>query len=157
MPKLSLSPATVPTNAKGGRSTRGGDGGGADGAATVTGICAGGGRRDGEKIGRSRVLDSVASGIAQSGLALSGRGRGAGFGNTGRTWIGAGVSHIDGAGGPSAGRGAGSSSMLDAAIDSAVVEAGRLRTPASMMLSPRLRGRIVFGRLISRPAIGRRR
>ena len=34
-------------------------------------IVAGGGRRDGEKIGRSRVVDRFESGISQSGLGLS--------------------------------------------------------------------------------------
>src|SRR5579863_8234742 len=39
-----------------------------------TGATAGaGGRRDGEKIGRSRVAENWASGMAQSGLALSAR------------------------------------------------------------------------------------
>src|SRR5689334_19156614 len=103
MPKPSLSPATVPTNVSGGRSTRGGGGGGAGGTAAATGVCRGGGLRDGEKIGRSRVFDRLASGIAQSGLAASAGGSAAGFGNTGRTSIGAGVSHIDGVAGASAG------------------------------------------------------
>ena len=43
---------------------------------------AGGGRRDGENTGRSRVLDSVLSGMPHSGFALSGRGVGAGEGVT---------------------------------------------------------------------------
>src|SRR6266478_1542372 len=41
-------------------------------AAAVTGSAAGGGRRDGEKIGRSRVADSCLSGIPHSGLPLGG-------------------------------------------------------------------------------------
>jgi hypothetical protein len=47
----------------------GSDAGAANGAAVTTG----GGRRDGEKIGRSRVLDRFESGISQSGLGLSAR------------------------------------------------------------------------------------
>jgi hypothetical protein len=62
----------VPTNDNGGGSSsffRGGGGGAGAGSAATTG---GGGRRDGEKIGRSRVPDNFVSGIAHSGLALSG-------------------------------------------------------------------------------------
>jgi hypothetical protein len=59
----------VPTSESCGRSTRAGFGAG--GASASTDTAAGdGGRRDDEKIGRSRVFDKVASGIAQSGLAL---------------------------------------------------------------------------------------
>jgi hypothetical protein len=64
----------VPTSESCGRSTRAGFGGGGGGFATGTAATAGGGgRRDEENIGRSLVLDSVASGIAQSGLALRAR------------------------------------------------------------------------------------
>src|ERR1700688_962810 len=56
----------------------------ADSAATA----AGGGRRDGEKIGRSRVVDNCVNGIAHSGLALSARsGAGAVGGATTRTVV----------------------------------------------------------------------
>jgi hypothetical protein len=63
----------VPTSASCGRSTRAGFGAGGALASGNT-VAGGGGRRDDEKIGRSRVLDKVASGIAQSGLALGARG-----------------------------------------------------------------------------------
>jgi hypothetical protein len=48
------------------------------GTAATFGIAAGataggGGRRDGEKIGRSRVMGNCESGIAHNGLALSAR------------------------------------------------------------------------------------
>jgi hypothetical protein len=80
----------VPTNASCGRSTRGGFGGG-DGFATATGATAGGGgRREAEKIGRSRVFDNVASGIAHSGLALSACSGGGGGAAGARTTTGAG-------------------------------------------------------------------
>jgi hypothetical protein len=60
----SAAPATVPTMAKRGRS----------GSLACVGCCArgpgagGGGRRDGEKIGRSRVAVNVAMGIAHNGF-----------------------------------------------------------------------------------------
>jgi hypothetical protein len=57
----------VPTNESGGCSTLAGRGGGAFGTGTAATT---GGRRDDEKIGRSRVFDNIASGITQSGLAL---------------------------------------------------------------------------------------
>ena len=59
----------VPTSESCGRSTRAGFGAGGVVASADT-VAGGAGRRDEEKIGRSRVLDKVASGIAQSGLAL---------------------------------------------------------------------------------------
>src|ERR1700761_1232818 len=69
MPKPSSSLAMVPTSDKGGgwiSFLRGG------GLTTTDAVSAttGGGRRDGEKIGRSRVPDNCVSGIAHSGLAL---------------------------------------------------------------------------------------
>src|SRR5215510_14217111 len=70
IPMLWSSPLTVPTSesCSSGSGGRGGFGG-AFGTDAVT-AGGGGGRRDGEKIGRSRVFDNVASGIAQSGLPL---------------------------------------------------------------------------------------
>jgi hypothetical protein len=59
----------VPTSESCGRSTRAGFGAGGALASADT-AAGGGGRRDDVKIGRSRVLDKVASGIAHSGLAL---------------------------------------------------------------------------------------
>src|SRR6185295_3719053 len=69
------SPITAPTSASGGRAgAAGGDGGAlartGRGAATI----GAGGRRDGRKIGRSRVAGSIDSGSAQSGLPLGGTG-----------------------------------------------------------------------------------
>src|SRR5262245_44357395 len=83
MAKLSSTPAIVPTSDSSGGSSatlRGGGGAGllTSGSATT----AGGGRRDGENTGRSRVLDSVLSGMPHNGFALSGRGAGAGDGAT---------------------------------------------------------------------------
>jgi hypothetical protein len=60
----------VPTSESCGRSTRAGFGAGGALASADT-AAGGGGRRDIEKIGRSRVPDKVASGFAQSGLALA--------------------------------------------------------------------------------------
>src|ERR1700722_3302155 len=66
----------------------------ATGALTIAGSAAtaeGGGRRDGEKIGRSRVADNWANGIAHSGLALCTRsGAGPVGGATTRTAVTAG-------------------------------------------------------------------
>jgi hypothetical protein len=62
------SPITVPSSTSGGRSASGGGvglGGEAVGAAITGG---GGGRRDGEKIGRSRVADKALNGTAHKGL-----------------------------------------------------------------------------------------
>src|SRR5260370_20343052 len=61
----------VQTRESRGRSRCGGLGGGGGAFADGTDATAeGGGRRDDEKIGRSRVFDNTASGTAQSGLAL---------------------------------------------------------------------------------------
>jgi hypothetical protein len=79
MPKLCSLPATVPTSASCGRSALTGFGRGGGAAATGTGATAGGGRREGEKIGRSRVVASVASGIVHRGLALLARSGSVGF------------------------------------------------------------------------------
>src|SRR5215831_12969568 len=69
---LSVLPRIVPSNVIGGRS--GSFGGGARTAtgATKVGVAGGGGRREGEKIGRSRVIDNCLSGSAQSGFPAGG-------------------------------------------------------------------------------------
>src|SRR5229473_7150605 len=125
IPKLS-SPAMVPTSESCGRSARGGFGGGDGAFATGTeAIAAGGGRREDEKIGRSRVFDKLASGIAQSGLALGTRSDAAGGGSGGlTTTVGAaaGQSQSDDVDGMSARRGI-STSVSAVPIESAVVEA----------------------------------
>src|SRR5579872_1516397 len=74
MPNLASSPAIVPTKESCGCSGSFGFGG-AIAFATVTVDCGGGvgGRRKGRKIGRSRVTENCLTGIAHSGLALSGR------------------------------------------------------------------------------------
>src|SRR5580692_5190628 len=73
MPNLASSPEMVPTRESCGCSGSFGFGG-ATTFATVTIDAAGaGGRRDGKKIGRSRVTENCLSGIAHSGLALRGR------------------------------------------------------------------------------------
>jgi hypothetical protein len=61
-----FSPATVPTNVSGGRSGSVGSGGIA--MAGRTGRS--GGRREGEKIGRSRVIDNLERGTAQTALPI---------------------------------------------------------------------------------------
>ncbi|GLR84615.1 hypothetical protein GCM10007857_13250 [Bradyrhizobium iriomotense] len=63
-------PTIVPTNAS--RSSTGGGLGGIGGAFDAATETTGGGgrRREAEKIGRSPVVDSAASGMAQSGLPL---------------------------------------------------------------------------------------
>src|SRR5579871_847975 len=71
IPMLCSSPATVPTSESSGRSMRGGFGGGDRSCNTGAATAGGGGRRDGEKIGLSRVLDKLLSGVSQSGLGLS--------------------------------------------------------------------------------------
>src|ERR1700748_1691009 len=73
MPNLASSPEIVPTRASCGCSGSFRFGG-ATTLATVTVDGGGaGGRRDGRKIGRSRVTVNCLSGIPHSGLALSGR------------------------------------------------------------------------------------
>src|ERR1700722_1402917 len=76
------------------------------GALTVAGSAAtaeGGGRRDGEKIGRSRVADNWANGIAHKGLALCARsGAGPVGGATMRTVVTGGVGGAGTAGDPGA-------------------------------------------------------
>jgi hypothetical protein len=68
-------PVAVPTRVKGGRSGSGGGGGGA--SATSAGGAGGAeGRREAEKIGRSRVAESAEMGIPQSGLPPAGDGPG---------------------------------------------------------------------------------
>src|ERR1700677_2743396 len=122
MPKLSSSPAMVPTKASDGRSaSRGfGDGG-----------C----RRDAEKIGRSRVVDNVVSGNAHSGLALAGRsgaaGDGAGGGAT-TTAVGAGESQICAPGGSVRSRFVSSASVSNPAVVSADNLVGPLAIPKSV-------------------------
>src|SRR6202043_2433174 len=72
----------VPTKESGGRSGSRGLGTAAT-FGTAAGATAGGiGRRDDEKIGRSRVPDNALRGIAHNGLSLSGR-SGAGAGAAG--------------------------------------------------------------------------
>src|ERR1700683_4343319 len=86
MPNPSSALAMVPTRASGGVS---GPFFRTVGALTIAGsaaTAADGGRRDGEKIGRSRVADNWANGIAHRGLALSAR-SGAGGGATTRTVV----------------------------------------------------------------------
>src|SRR5579862_8888509 len=72
MPNLSSSPVIVPTSDNGGCSGSFGLGTTTFATVTVDGGGAGG-RRDGRKIGRSRVTVNCLSGIPHSGLALSGR------------------------------------------------------------------------------------
>src|ERR1700722_12722331 len=73
MPNLVSSPEIVPTSESCGCSGSFGLGG-ATTFATVTADAGGaGGRRDGKKIGRSRVTVNCLSGLPHSGLALSGR------------------------------------------------------------------------------------
>jgi hypothetical protein len=109
MPKLWSLPAMVPTSESCGRSTRGGFGADCGAFATVTWATAGGrGRREAENTGRSRVLDSVVSGIAHSGLALrAGVGGAGGVTVTGEEAVG--CSRSGGAAKTSAGRGASAS------------------------------------------------
>src|SRR5581483_1060715 len=83
MPNFSSSPEMVPTRETCGRS--GSLGFGTTIAFGTTAVVTGGagGRRDGRKIGRSRVVENCLSGMAQSGLALkvrSGGGAAAGGG-----------------------------------------------------------------------------
>src|ERR1700726_1709300 len=82
----------VPTKESGGRSGSRGLGTAAT-FGTAAGATAGaGGRRDDEKIGRSRVPDNAVSGMAHNGLALSARsGTGAGAVGAGTTWAAAGA------------------------------------------------------------------
>ena len=75
---------TVPTSESSGLCGPAGFGG------TLTGAAAGGpttadvsGRREGEKIGRSRVLDNCLSGMAHSGLAGNSRPPGSSVGASG--------------------------------------------------------------------------
>src|SRR5215471_17740643 len=72
-PMLSALPRIVPSNVIVGRSGSTGFGGvrTATGA-TKVGVAGGGGRREGEKIGRSRVIDNCLSGSAQSGFPAGG-------------------------------------------------------------------------------------
>ena len=71
----------VPTSASCGRPADAGFGRGGAFGAVANATVGGGGRRDAEKIGRSRVFDNVASGIVQSGLALGARPVAAGDGS----------------------------------------------------------------------------
>ena len=63
------SPATVPTNTSGGFSGSAGLAG-STGLAMTGGAATIGGRREGEKIGRSRVIDNLDSGMAKTGLPM---------------------------------------------------------------------------------------
>ncbi|MGA7681763.1 MAG: hypothetical protein WCA54_16470 [Pseudolabrys sp.] len=63
------SPATVPTNTSGGFSGSAGLAG-STGLAMTCGAATMGGRREGEKIGRSRVIDNLDSGMAKTGLPM---------------------------------------------------------------------------------------
>ena len=67
---LSPSPTIVPTSASEGRSGTTGRGTCGAGSGDTAAPAAGGGRRLGEKIGRSRVAESVRKGTAQSGFPL---------------------------------------------------------------------------------------
>jgi hypothetical protein len=62
----------VPTSFSGISSGAAGAGAGVDGMATGAGGITKGGRREGEKIGRSRVAVSELKGTPQSGLPLDG-------------------------------------------------------------------------------------
>src|ERR1700686_5287802 len=63
----------VPTKESGGRSGSRGLGAAATFGTTAGATAGAGGRRDDEKIGRSRVPDNAVSGMAHNGLALSAR------------------------------------------------------------------------------------
>src|ERR1700721_4397432 len=93
MPNPSSSVAVVPTKASGGVSRPFFRCVGALTSAGSAATAAGGGRRDGEKIGRSRVADNWANGIAHRGLALSAR-SGVGGGATTRTVVTGGATGI---------------------------------------------------------------
>src|ERR1700716_2323076 len=79
MPNPSSPLAIVPTKESGGRSGSFGLDPAATFGTAAGATAGGGGRRDDEKIGRSRVPDNAVRGIAHNGLALSARsGTGAG-------------------------------------------------------------------------------
>src|ERR1700730_9278581 len=149
----------VPTSESCGCSTRGGFGAGGGAFATGTDATTdGGGRRDDEKIGRSRVFDNVAGGLAQSGLALGVRCGAAGGGWGGlTTTVGgaAGGSQGDDTDGTSARRGI-SASASAVVVVSAEVAAGTPSAATSRSASPTPSVRIVSACIISRPAIVRR-
>jgi len=60
------SPATVPTKTKGGSCSFSTGFGGSTGLAMTGAVGGGGGRRETEKIGRSRVIDNLESGTAKT-------------------------------------------------------------------------------------------
>src|SRR6516165_10834341 len=158
MPKLSSVPMTVPTSDNCGRSTPRSLGGAGSASATATGADAGGGLRDAEKIGRSRVFDNVVSGMPHSGLALFARSVSAGCATTGLTSIGgagAGSSHSEIAGRLAAlydGSGSASGAMVNGAADDGMTSAETSNTVNFW----RHQG-IVPAPIILRPAIVRRR
>src|SRR4029077_13882774 len=121
-------------------------------------ITTGGGRRDGEKIGRSRVVDSLKSGISQSGLGLSVRWGAGGWGSgVGAIMTGAGVagcSQTDEIGGASARCGALGSG---ASVGSASVAAGATIAVASSKMSVARCLLVSRNLMISRLAIARTR
>src|SRR3984957_20100580 len=99
MPNLASSPEIVPTSESCGCS--GSFGLGTQTFATVTIDVGGvGGRRDGRKIGRSRVTENCLSGISHSGLALSVRSAAGAFGVAGgivtSTTVGVGSLQVEG-------------------------------------------------------------
>src|SRR6266436_10020699 len=70
---LSVVPRMVPSNVIEGRSGSAGFGGDRTATgATEVGVAGGGGRRESEKIGRSRVINNCLSGSAQSGFPADG-------------------------------------------------------------------------------------
>src|SRR3954447_22511196 len=94
--KPSVSPAITPTSVSGGWS---GSAAGGGGDATTTGVPAtagAGARREGRKIGRSRVAVSEESGTAQRGLPVGSAGRSARRGAVGVTSTGAGTTLLGG-------------------------------------------------------------
>src|ERR1700723_1657344 len=78
MPNLVSSPEMVPTRESCACSGSVGFGGATPFATVTTDAAGAGGRRDGRKIGRSRVTENCLSGISHSGLALSVRSAAAG-------------------------------------------------------------------------------
>jgi len=77
----------VPTRVSWGRSGSLGLGTAATFGIAAGATAGGGGRRDGEKIGRSRVMGNCESGIAHNGLALSARSDAGATGAGGETRI----------------------------------------------------------------------
>src|SRR5581483_9499958 len=112
-------------------------------------------RRDGEKIGRSRVVVSVASGIAHKGLALLARSGSAGFaGAVTLTTTGAGAAgrfHSDGVAGVST-RCCGAASRSVASVGTAAVEPGTARAATSSEAAVIARQCVMLRSLICHPS-----